>query len=60
MRVDDCCPVSRSRAVTSTMPSALISKVTSMATSPRRALRKPENSNWPSSSFSSAWRDSPW
>ena len=51
--------VARSRAVTSTMPSALISKATSICTSPRRPFLKPENSNWPSSSFWSAWRDSP-
>jgi hypothetical protein len=36
----------------------LISKVTSICTSPRRAFLKPENSNCPSSSFSPAWRDS--
>ena len=60
MRVEASRPVSRSRAVTSTMPSASISKVTSIVISPRRAFRKPENSNWPSSSLSLASRDSPW
>ena len=34
--MDCCCPVSTSRAETPTMPSALISKVTSISTSPRR------------------------
>ena len=40
--VIDCrCPVATSRAETPTMPSALISKVTSISTSPRRAGRRP-------------------
>ena len=36
MRVEAASPVARSRAVTFTMPSVLISKVTSISTSPRR------------------------
>ena len=60
MRVEACSPVRLSRAVTFTMPSVLISNVTSISTSPRAPRWKSENSNWPSSSFSFASRDSPW
>ena len=59
MQVDVAWPVSGSRAVTLTIPSSLISKVTSILTSPRRAFLNPENSNWPSNSFSDRSRDSP-
>src|SRR5438552_3041738 len=44
-------PVFTSSAETETMPSALMSKMTSMSTSPRLALRSPVNMNSPSSSF---------
>ena len=44
-------PVSLSRADTETMPSELISKVTSISTSPRGARRSPERMNSPRSSF---------
>src|SRR6266540_3141734 len=59
--VIDCCwPVSTSRADTPTIPSALISKVTSMDNSPRRAGRIPSRMNSPSSSLSMARSLSPW
>ena len=58
--VIDCCrPVSTSLAETPTMPSALMSKVTSMPTSPRRAGRMPSSTNSPRSSFSMARSFSP-
>ncbi len=50
--VIDCCwPVSLSFAETETMPSELMSKVTSISTSPRVASRSPVRMNSPKSSF---------
>src|SRR5262249_32518221 len=60
MVVEVFCPVSVSAAETLTIPSVLISKVTSIFTSPRYPTRKPANSNSPSISHSSALFDSPW
>jgi hypothetical protein len=58
--VIDCrSPVSVSRALTLTMPSAEMSKITSISTLPRLACLKPESMNSPSSSFRSAWGLSP-
>jgi hypothetical protein len=48
-----------SLAETETMPSELISNVTSISTSPLGALRRPVRMNSPSSSFSSARSLSP-
>jgi hypothetical protein len=45
IRVDACCPVRLSLAVTLTIPSVLISNVTSISTSPRAPRWKFENSN---------------
>src|SRR6266852_9233645 len=47
-------PVCTSSAETETMPSALMSKMTSMSTSPRLALRSPVIMNSPRSSFCAA------
>jgi molecular chaperone DnaK len=58
--VDARCPVSTSVAETLTIPLVSISKVTSILTWPRRAMRNPENSNSPSISHSSVLFDSPW
>ncbi len=58
--IDCSLPVSRSVADTLTMPSALMSKVTSTSISPAGALRRPLRMNSPSSSFSSALALSPW
>src|SRR6267378_2197327 len=52
-------PVCTSSAETETMPSALMSKMTSMSTSPRFALRSPVIMNSPSSSFWAAISLSP-
>ncbi len=57
--IDCSLPVSRSFAWTDTMPSALISNVTSTSTWPAGARRRPVRMNSPKSSFSSARRDSP-
>ena len=53
-------PVSRSLALTLTMPSTEIEKVTSTSTCPRGARRKPLRMNSPSISFSAALSLSPW
>src|SRR5207237_563175 len=52
-------PVCTSMAETETMPSAEMSKMTSMSTSPRLALRSPVIMNSPSSSFWAAISLSP-
>src|SRR6266536_3386619 len=53
------CPVMRSRAETPTMPSAVMSNVTSTSMSPRRAGRSPGSTNSPRSSFSIAFSLAP-